>query len=76
MTEATLILVCKRPAPGNGKQQLTASLEIEMTQQSATVLLARAFEDIRDWRGPVVLRLPVRKMPNGCALCQRRFLLR
>lgn len=55
MTEATLVLVCKRPAPGNGKQRLTASLGIEMTQQVATALLACALEDACDWPGPVVI---------------------
>lgn len=55
MTEATLVLVCKRPAPGIGKQRLTASLSIEMTQQVATALLACALEDACDWPGPVVI---------------------
>ena len=55
MSEATLVLVCKRPAPGNGKQRLKASLGIEMTQRVASALLACAMEDVCDWPGPVVI---------------------
>ena len=55
MTEPTLILVCKRPAPGIGKQRLTASLDTEMTQKIADALLACALEDACDWPGPVVI---------------------
>jgi glycosyltransferase A (GT-A) superfamily protein (DUF2064 family) len=55
MTEPTLILVCKRPAPGSGKQRLTASLGIEMTQKVADALLACALEDACNWPGPVVI---------------------
>ncbi|MBA3754997.1 MAG: DUF2064 domain-containing protein [Nitrosomonas sp.] len=55
MTEVTLVLVCKRPAPVSGKQRLTASLGIKTTQQVATALLACALEDACDWRGPVVI---------------------
>lgn len=55
MTEPTLILVCKRPAPGIGKQRLTASLGTEMTQKVANALLACALEDACNWSGPVVI---------------------
>ena len=55
MTEPTLILVCKRPAPGSGKQRLAASLGIEMTQKVAEALLACALEDACNWPGPVVI---------------------
>jgi|CXWL01.1.fsa_nt_gi glycosyltransferase A (GT-A) superfamily protein (DUF2064 family) len=55
MIEATLVLVCKRPTPGIGKQRLTASLGIEMTQQVAEALLACAVEDVCDWPGTVVI---------------------
>ena len=40
MTEPALILVCKKPAPGIGKQRLTARLGIETTQKVADALLA------------------------------------
>lgn len=55
MSEIALVLVCKRPAPGVGKQRLATKLGIEMTQQVAHALLACALEDIGDWRGPVVI---------------------
>lgn len=55
MDETTLVLVCKRPTPGIGKQRLAASLGIETTQQVAKALLACAVEDACDWPGPVVI---------------------
>lgn len=55
MTEPTLILVCKKPAPGIGKQRLAANLGNEMTQKVAEALLACALEDACDWPGPVVI---------------------
>lgn len=55
MNEAALVLVCKRPAPGVGKQRLAANLGIEMAQQVAHALLACALEDAGDWHGPVVI---------------------
>ncbi|MDT8363180.1 MAG: DUF2064 domain-containing protein [Nitrosomonas sp.] len=53
--EATLVLVCKRPQPGKGKQRLVAELGIEATQQIAQALLDCALEDALAWRGPVVI---------------------
>lgn len=55
MHAATLVLVCKRPAPGIGKQRLAASLGSERAQQIAQALLACALEDANDWPGPVVI---------------------
>ncbi len=55
MNEATLILVCKKPAPGIGKQRLAANLGNEITQKVAEALLACALEDACDWPGPVVI---------------------
>ncbi|SFE39479.1 DUF2064 domain-containing protein [Nitrosomonas sp. Nm166] len=55
MSEATLVLVCKRPAAGIGKQRLAANLGIAMTHQVATALLACALEDVCEWPGPVVI---------------------
>lgn len=55
MTEIALVLVCKRPAPGIGKQRLAASLGWEMANRIAEGLLACALEDARDWPGPVVI---------------------
>lgn len=55
MVEATLVLVCKRPAPGTGKQRLAVNLGVEVAQQIATALLACALEDACDWPGAVVI---------------------
>lgn len=55
MTEIALVLVCKRPASGIGKQRLAASLGREMANHIAEALLACALEDAQDWPGPVVI---------------------
>ena len=55
MVEATLVLVCKRPAPGIGKQRLAVNLGVEVAHQIATALLACALEDACDWPGAVVI---------------------
>ena len=55
MTESVLVLVCKRPASGIGKQRLAASLGREAANHVAEALLACALEDARDWAGPVVI---------------------
>ncbi|SCX55945.1 DUF2064 domain-containing protein [Nitrosospira sp. Nsp1] len=55
MTEAALVLVCKRPASGIGKQRLAASVGGEAANRIAEALLACALEDARAWPGPVVI---------------------
>lgn len=50
-----LVLVCKRPKLGFGKQRLVASLGVEMTQRVAEALLNCALEDLRSWAGSVVI---------------------
>lgn len=55
MDEMALVLVCKRPLLGVGKQRLAASLGLERAQQIAQALLACALEDARNWNGPVVI---------------------
>lgn len=55
MTEATLVLVCKRPAPGIGKQRLATKLGHELAFKIAQALLACALEDACSWPGPVVV---------------------
>ena len=55
MTEVALVLVCKRPASGIGKQRLAASIGRETANCIAEALLACALEDARAWRGPVVI---------------------
>ena len=55
MAEATLVLVCKRPGLGMGKQRLAANLGQEAANRVAEALLACALEDARAWPGPVVI---------------------
>lgn len=55
MTKTALVLLCKRPGPGIGKQRLAASFGSETTQQVANALLACALEDASAWPGPVVI---------------------
>lgn len=53
--ETTLVLVCKRPAPGHGKQRLAATLGQEAAWRIARLLLHCALEDLLSWDGPVVI---------------------
>ncbi len=55
MIEAALVLVCKRPGLGIGKQRLAASLGREAANRIAEALLACALEDAQVWPGPVVI---------------------
>ena len=55
MTQAALVLLCKRPAPGVGKQRLAVRLGLEIAYQIAEVLLACALEDVIAWPGKVVI---------------------
>jgi rSAM/selenodomain-associated transferase 1 len=52
---ATLILFCKRPAPGVGKQRIAAEIGVGATCALAERLLATAVEDAESWPGPVIL---------------------
>ena len=55
MTETALVIVCKKPRPGFGKQRLAVRFGARLTYEIAQALLACAFEDARAWPGPVVL---------------------
>lgn len=55
MAESALVLVCKRPALGIGKQRLAASLGREAANRIAEALLACALEDARGGAGLVVI---------------------
>ncbi len=55
MIEAALVLVCKRPGLGIGKQRLAASLGREAANRIAEALLACALEDAQVWPGQVVI---------------------
>ncbi len=51
----TLVLICKRPVLGHGKQRLAASLGAETALRIADALLRCALEDLAAWPGPKVL---------------------
>lgn len=53
--QATLVIFCKRPLPGQGKQRIAATLGSECAYKVALALLECALEDARAWPGPVVL---------------------
>ena len=55
MTTATLVLVCKKPALGSGKQRLAAKLSPVLVLAIAEALLACALEDVVAWPGPIVI---------------------
>lgn len=61
-----LVIFCKRPLPGQGKQRIAATLGTELAYEIATALLQCALEDARDWPGPVVLS-PVSDADQGWA---------
>ena len=51
----TLVLVCKRPALGHGKQRLAASLGTQQACSIAEQLLDCALEDLEHWPGATVI---------------------
>nr|WP_320135115.1 DUF2064 domain-containing protein [uncultured Amphritea sp.] len=55
MSQTTLVIFCKRPLHGQGKQRIAATLGKDAAYQVACALLNCALEDSRSWPGPVVL---------------------
>lgn len=53
--EPALILFCRRPVIGVGKQRLAAELGAEVTAEVARQLLDAALEDAADWPGQVII---------------------
>lgn len=51
----TLIVFCKRPHAGSGKQRLARQIGVNDAHQIADALLSCALEDVADWPGPVVI---------------------
>ncbi|GAB3486041.1 TIGR04282 family arsenosugar biosynthesis glycosyltransferase [Azotobacter salinestris] len=51
----TLVLVCKRPAIGHGKQRLAARIGAEAALRIAEWLLDCALEDLGNWPGATVI---------------------
>lgn len=65
----TLVLVCKRPALGHGKQRLAGRIGAGPALAIAEGLLDCALEDLADWPGPTVIA-PDR--PDACAWAASR----
>jgi rSAM/selenodomain-associated transferase 1 len=54
-TDICLVLLCRRPQPGVGKQRLAAAIGRADAATVAELLLAAALEDLNGWPGPVAL---------------------
>lgn len=52
---AALVIFCRRPAIGVGKQRLANQIGAVLAAEIATLLLATTLEDAAAWPGPVVL---------------------
>ncbi len=52
---STLIIFCRRPALGVGKQRIAAELGQQAAYETGELLLATALEDACNWLGPIVL---------------------
>ena len=53
--DCALALVFRRPREGHGKRRLAASIGERTAKEFCHLMLQCALEDIRTWRGPVVL---------------------
>ena len=53
--DCALALVFRRPREGRGKRRLAASIGKRTAKEFCYLMLQCALEDIRTWRGPVVL---------------------
>jgi rSAM/selenodomain-associated transferase 1 len=51
----TLVIFCRRPAPGRGKQRIAADLGAGIALELARHLLATTLEDAVEWPGPVII---------------------
>lgn len=51
----SLVLLCKRPAPGHAKQRLATTLGKQNAFDLALAMLDCALEDLREWRGPRII---------------------
>ncbi len=54
-SDVTLVMFCKRPLPGQGKQRIARTLGPDVACEIAGALLGCALEDAERWPGPVVL---------------------
>jgi uncharacterized protein len=53
--ESALVVFCRRPAPGVGKQRLARSIGVAAAHAVAEALLECTLEDVAAWPGPRVL---------------------
>jgi glycosyltransferase A (GT-A) superfamily protein (DUF2064 family) len=53
--DTALVVFCRRPVPGVGKQRLAAALGRDAAHALAQALLDCTLEDLAAWRGPLVL---------------------
>ena len=68
--QPSLVLLCKRPAPGHSKQRLAQQLGEQSALQVALGLLDCAVEDLQQWPGPKVLAPDhAQHLAWGQALC-------
>jgi len=51
----TLVVFCRRPTSGRGKQRIAATIGVKLTHELADHLLATTLEDAVSWPGPVVI---------------------
>ncbi len=51
----TLVIFCRRPEHGSGKQRIAATIGPEQTFELATHLLHTTLEDAENWPGPVTI---------------------
>ena len=65
----TLVLVCKRPALGHGKQRLAAQVGAGSALRIAEHLLDCALEDVDDWPGATVI---APDQPDACGWAQQQ----
>ncbi len=54
-SNAALVIFCRRPAIGTGKQRLARQIGVAAAVEIATLLLATTLEDASSWPGPVIL---------------------
>ncbi len=55
VNSATLVLFCRRPVFGVGKQRLAADLGARTALALSELLLQAALEDVRAWSDPVII---------------------
>ncbi len=61
-----LVVFCRRPAPGSGKQRIAATIGPDLTFELADHLLSTTLEDAASWPGPVAIA-PASPVDQGWA---------